>query len=524
MTPIDRAPLSRNAPCPCGSGRRYKNCCAPEAQAASAAQPAAYPGWDRIDAAERTRLLALMQRALAAQTAGELDAARELYEQVVACAPQTFDALHMLGVVLYQQGRLADALVNIRRALELTDWRNAAMRSNLCVVADAAVKADAQRPPSALRPIGGLATRSDKPPKVSVIVSTYNASACLPGCLEDLARQSIADALEIIVVDSGSSEDERAIAGSFESRFPNLVYVRTRRETLHAAWNRGLALARGTYITNANTDDAHRADALERMTAALDACPEADFAYSDYHWSARANDPFADPHVTRTVRHPPFHPAHAMFYCVLGCHPMWRRTLFEELGGFDAELTAVGDYEMLLRAIAAGRRPIHVPEPLSLFYQNPEGLTFQSKRAQHEVVALQNRYRASMPIARLYAIDAHVPSEVAAAWTALGALATRVPVPWFDAPHHDDEYAAHCFRQALNANGGYAPAIANLGALLALRDQADAANAVLDRLPRDEAERVSRNMAQRAHVFAAPEVAPAFPPLDYARESASAAA
>jgi len=66
-----------------------------------------------------------MQRALAAQTAGELDAARELYEQVVACAPQTFDALHMLGVVLYQQGRLADAYVNIRRALELTDWRNA---------------------------------------------------------------------------------------------------------------------------------------------------------------------------------------------------------------------------------------------------------------------------------------------------------------------------------------------------------------------------------------------------------------
>jgi len=368
--------------------------------------------------------------------------------------------------------------------------------------------------------IGPLAARDAPTPKVSVIVSTYNSAACLPKCLEDLAQQSIADALEIIVIDSGSTGDERATVAAFEPRLPNLVYVRTRRETLHAAWNRGLALASGTYVTNANTDDAHRADALERMTAALDACPEADFAYSDYLWSACANDKYADPHVTRTIRHHPFHPAYVMFYCVLGCHPMWRRTIFEELGAFDAELTALGDYEMLLRAVAAGRRPVHVPEPLSLFYQNPNGLTFQSERAYREVVALQNRYRASMPIARLYAIDPRVPDEVAAAWTALGAIATRVPVPWLDTPHDDYEYAAHCFRQALNANGGFAPAIANLGALLALRGLVDASNAVLGRLPRDDAERVRQQVTHREYVFAAPEVAPAFPPLEHVRDKA----
>src|SRR5262249_39827880 len=143
-------------------------------------------------------------------------------------------------------------------------------------------------------------------------------------CLEDLEAQTIARRLEIIVIDSGSEQNERGIVEEFQRRHGNLVYLRTERETLYAAWNRGIRIARGRFITNANSDDAHRRDALEILVAALEQHPEAGLAYGDYFTSTVPNDTFANPHILRRVVHPPYHPATLLFYCVTGCHPMWR--------------------------------------------------------------------------------------------------------------------------------------------------------------------------------------------------------
>lgn len=114
------APPSRNAPCPCGSGLRYKHCCG---RAEGSAPPDVaipfYVGWDAFTQDEKSSLWATMQRALEAQKLGQLDAARGLYEEVVARAPLTFDAVHMLGVVRMQQGDLDDAEAMLTRALEL---------------------------------------------------------------------------------------------------------------------------------------------------------------------------------------------------------------------------------------------------------------------------------------------------------------------------------------------------------------------------------------------------------------------
>jgi tetratricopeptide (TPR) repeat protein len=92
-------PASRNALCPCGSGRRYKEC-------HGALGPIA-------PAAPDPRLVA----ALAAQQAGRLDEAAAGYEAVLADAPDEFDALHMLGVVHFQRREFERALTLIDRAL-----------------------------------------------------------------------------------------------------------------------------------------------------------------------------------------------------------------------------------------------------------------------------------------------------------------------------------------------------------------------------------------------------------------------
>ena len=113
------APVLRNAPCICGSGRRFKHCCGRDAGGTGDASVPAYPGWDAFAVDEKAALWATMQEALAAQKMAQLDTARVLYEEVIARAPLTFDAVHMLGVVLMQQGDLDAAEAMLMRALEL---------------------------------------------------------------------------------------------------------------------------------------------------------------------------------------------------------------------------------------------------------------------------------------------------------------------------------------------------------------------------------------------------------------------
>ena len=75
---------------------------------------------------------------------------------------------------------------------------------------------------------------------VSAIISTYKSESFIRGRLEDLESQTITDQLEIIVVDSNSPENEKAIVQEFQQKHSNIKYIRTKeRETIYTAWNRG---------------------------------------------------------------------------------------------------------------------------------------------------------------------------------------------------------------------------------------------------------------------------------------------
>ena len=118
------APASRNAPCPCGSGRRYKEC---------HGSPHASAGRGGTAAAD---VSALLDRALAAQRAGRLIEAAAGYLAALASAPENFDALHMLGIVRYQMHDFDAAEELLLRAVEINPGLVAA-RHNLALVAEA---------------------------------------------------------------------------------------------------------------------------------------------------------------------------------------------------------------------------------------------------------------------------------------------------------------------------------------------------------------------------------------------------
>lgn len=164
MTALGGGAVPRNAPCPCGSGRRYRDC---HGALASQASPSYRPqggDWDDVDPALHERLARLMNDALALQLAVDPAGAERHYRDVIALAPRTQDALHMLASVRWNQGEFDDAWRWMERAIavrapsaELVRNRDAMRRALAQVRRD---QADARAEAALPGMLAALATRT----------------------------------------------------------------------------------------------------------------------------------------------------------------------------------------------------------------------------------------------------------------------------------------------------------------------------------------------------------------------------
>ncbi|HVT81897.1 MAG TPA: glycosyltransferase [Phycisphaerae bacterium] len=250
-------------------------------------------------------------------------------------------------------------------------------------------------------PSAKRASESSVPPadefRVTAIVSTYASQKFMRGCLEDLVAQSIFEKgqLEILVIDAASPENESAIVREFQEIHGTgrIRYHRTpARETLYASWNRAVDLARGTYLTNANTDDRHHPEMLERLAEKLDHELDAALAYCDSHITHDANTPWSRATRIRTPKLPEYSREALFADSFVGPHPMWRRSVHREVGYFDAAFISAGDYEFWLR-LAARWKFVHVPDALGLCYENAQGISLGNMGLTwYEVSLARQRY------------------------------------------------------------------------------------------------------------------------------------
>jgi glycosyltransferase involved in cell wall biosynthesis len=229
---------------------------------------------------------------------------------------------------------------------------------------------------------------------VSAIVSTYQSETFIEGCLLDLTEQNLfkKGEVEIIVIDSGSPENEGGIVAKFQEKHPNIVYLRTEREPLYTAWNRAIGLARGHYLTNANTDDRHRADALELLARTLDEKPEIALAYGDMVLTSIPNGRFGEAADAKLFPFAPFSVTALLGEERCGPHPMWRASLHDEFGGFCEDFKVASDYEWWLRLCQ--KYPLHhIPEALSLYLKRPDSIEHrQLELCARETEIIRNYY------------------------------------------------------------------------------------------------------------------------------------
>ena len=197
-------------------------------------------------------------------------------------------------------------------------------------------------------------------PRFSIVTPVYDPPAdVLRATIASVTAQTFDD-WELCLVDDRSPAPHVAEVLAEAERGDARVRVQRRAENggIVAASNDGLAMARGEFVVLLDHDDTLHPEALELVDAALRAEPDADYAYTDedkVDADGRLSAPFYKPDWS------PERLRTQMYTCHLS---VLRRSLVDEVGGFDAAYEGSQDWDLVLRVTERARKVVHVPRVL----------------------------------------------------------------------------------------------------------------------------------------------------------------
>jgi glycosyltransferase involved in cell wall biosynthesis len=199
---------------------------------------------------------------------------------------------------------------------------------------------------------------------VSIVIPCFRQAHFLADAIESVLRQTDV-AVEVLVINDGSPDDTAAVA----SRYP-VRYFEQDNEGLAAARNAGLQRSLGEFIVFLDADDRLLPGALRLNRERLQADPALMFVAGASRYIARDGTPLPT--------NPPRLPSGDIYPALLRRNRirtpamvMFRRAVFDRVGGFDTALDACADYDVYLRI--SRLFPVALHDELVAEYRRHEG-------------------------------------------------------------------------------------------------------------------------------------------------------
>lgn len=200
--------------------------------------------------------------------------------------------------------------------------------------------------------------------------------------------------MEILIIDSGSEQQEGKIVEEFQNAHQSIIYFRTdERESLYKSWNRAIGKARGEYLTNANTDDRHHPKCIELLSQALDENPACGLSYGNLYKTFVPNADYDTEENSQICHSQEFFPGSIMLHYIYGAQPLWRKSLHAQVGIFNENFQALGDYDFALRLISKGITSKYVSDAWGKMLWHNEALSTRDFTASQEKRAIIETHR-----------------------------------------------------------------------------------------------------------------------------------
>ncbi|MFV0299057.1 MAG: glycosyltransferase family A protein, partial [Hyphomicrobiaceae bacterium] len=299
------------------------------------------------------------------------------------------------AVHLVRQGKYSDVLQGVARTAGRTAgqrvrrWKHRlARRSRTALAVEAPIDAKRNRLTAdgiVVEKMSITFPSATAPMLASVVVPCFNYGKFVAEAVASALHQTVS-ALEVIVVDDGSTDQHTLDVLQALERLPRVRVVRQDNAGLPGARNTGIALARGEYICCLDADDTLEPTYLEMAIAVMEADRSVGFAYS---WAQLFGDASS---VWKTCD---FDIEEALIDNNTSVAAVFRRDDWVAAGGYRPDMRlGYEDWEFWLRLSVLGRRGRVLRTPL--FNHRRHGRTM-THDAHEKRQAIMRSMRARNP-------------------------------------------------------------------------------------------------------------------------------
>ena len=230
---------------------------------------------------------------------------------------------------------------------------------------------------------------TDDGPTVTVVVPAKDGGEFIRPCLRSI-REQWYPSLECVVVNDGSTDDTLSIAEEFadkHERFRVVSHATTRGPS--AARNTGLANSSAPFVTFLDADDFLYPHSIRGRVEALLAADSEIVAgtYCDWQTTPQNEGP-KPPEREPATKEELVGFAHGPECPFIVTAPMVRRSVLQQVGGFDEAMPTAEDFDLWIRVLREGYTFSYVPLIGVAYRQKSSGLVF-SESAQHAEASME---------------------------------------------------------------------------------------------------------------------------------------
>ncbi len=207
---------------------------------------------------------------------------------------------------------------------------------------------------------------------VSIIIPVYNTEAYLSRCLNSVLQQTYA-ALEILLIDDGSTDTSGRLCDTFAAQDPRIRVVHKTNGGVSSARNTGLHLATGDYLIFLDSDDYVDASWIETMMYQLEK-EQADISVCTFSneevpgvfvpYFNGEKKPYifdGETQISNLLQN--------KYYSCSLCDKLFKRAILQSLS-FDEAITHYEDLWFLYQGMKRSAKLVFYPEPLYYYCTN----------------------------------------------------------------------------------------------------------------------------------------------------------
>jgi len=216
-------------------------------------------------------------------------------------------------------------------------------------------------------------------PLVSIILPTYNGSKFLQQSIDSCLKQTYSN-IELIIVDDCSTDSTPDIIKSNGDH--RIKYIRhEKNKKLPLSLNTGFANASGAYLTWTSDDNYFVSSAIEIMLSFLIDNQDVDFVYTDYYTIDEIDN------VTPIEL--PSNLNELLYRNVIGACFLYKRTIYDKIGGYDKDFFLCEDYEYWLRIYISNYKMVRLSSNLYYYRTHSNSLTSTVKAKKMQAIEIR---------------------------------------------------------------------------------------------------------------------------------------